>query len=128
MSALAILAEEHVSTANFSGWNALIQFKQRSSRLSKPKSVLLAWQTMRKIRAEFIKACHIFQVQVNLIHTSYKPPKYDYFTTFSYMGASQLFFLMSILHPTYSAARITVETESLPLNQEITAEPYCRNR
>jgi hypothetical protein len=128
MSTLTILAEEHVSTADFSDWNALIQFKQRSSRLSKPKSTLSARQTMRKVTVEFIKACHIFQVQVNLIHTSYKPPKYDYFTAFSYMGASQLFFLMSILHSTCSAAGITIETESLPLNQKITAEPYRRNR
>jgi hypothetical protein len=121
------LEEEHVPTADFSGWNALIQFKQRSSRLSKPKSTLLARQAMRKVTAEFIKACHIFQVQVNLIHTSYKPPKYDYFTAFSYMRASQLFF--PHVHTTFNlAAGITVETESLPLNQKITAEPYRRNR
>ena len=111
-----ILVEEHVFTADFIGWNTLIQFKQRSSRLSKPKSTLSALQTMRKVTIEFIKACHIFQVQVNLIHTSYKRPKYDYFTTFSYMGASQLVFLMSIPHSTYSVAGITIETESLPLN------------
>ena len=41
--------------------------------------------------------------QVNLIITSYKPPKYDYFMAFSYMGASQLFFLMSILHSSKKA-------------------------
>jgi hypothetical protein len=79
MSTLAILAEEHVSTADFSGWNALIQFKQRASRLLKPKSTLSAQQTMRKVTTEFIKAYHIFQVQVNLIHTSYKLLNYgDY--------------------------------------------------
>jgi hypothetical protein len=129
MSTLAILAEEHVSTADFSGWNALIQFKQRASRLLKPKSTLSAQQTMRKVTTEFIKAYHIFQVQVNLIHTSYKLLKYDYFTAFSYMGASQLLFFFSC--PYYiqltQLRGLLLKQKSLPLNQKITAEPYSRN-
>uniref|UniRef100_A0A2N9HMF5 Uncharacterized protein n=2 Tax=Fagus sylvatica TaxID=28930 RepID=A0A2N9HMF5_FAGSY len=55
-----------LARSDFSGWNALIQFKQRSSRLSKPKSTLLARQAMRKVTAEFIKACHIFQATKDL--------------------------------------------------------------
>uniref|UniRef100_A0A2N9GBY1 Uncharacterized protein n=1 Tax=Fagus sylvatica TaxID=28930 RepID=A0A2N9GBY1_FAGSY len=79
---------------------------------------LLARQAMRKVTAEFIKACHIFQVQVNLIHTSKV-----YTSAFSYMRAP------ITVHTTFNlAAGITVETESLPLNQKITAEPYRRNR
>ena len=42
MSTFAKLVEEHVFTADFSGWNALIQIKQRSSRLLKPMSTLSA--------------------------------------------------------------------------------------